>query len=166
MIKRSVVFLAMLTLAGGALAQAPSPPAPPQWHGHHRGRDSARWRQTMQQRRMERLTLLLDLTPAQQRQVEAIFTDEHTRMKAAMRQVRQAMQQARATHETVRKETQQRLKSVLNPLQMKKLAALMPGPGMMHDMMMHRMMMGGMGPGMMGPGKMGPPPAPPAPGPR
>lgn len=135
MIKRSVVFVAMLTMAAAALAQAPSPPPPPHWHGHRPGRDVAQWQQQMQQRRMERLTLLLDLTPAQQRQVQAIFADEHARMKSAMRQVRQAMRRARATHAAVRKETQQRLQSVLNPLQMKKLAALKPGPDMMHDML-------------------------------
>lgn len=160
MIRRSVVLVAMLAAAGAALAQAPSPPA--QWQGHHhRWQDGAQWRQQMEQRRMDRLTILLDLTPAQRQRVQGIFADEHAKMQTAMQQVRQAMRQARAAHQAARKETLQQLGSVLSPAQMKKLKALMPGPGMMHEMMMHRMMMHGMG---MGPHAMGGPG--PGPGPR
>jgi Spy/CpxP family protein refolding chaperone len=149
MIRRSVALLAMLALTGTALAQSSPPPAP-QWHGHHPWKDAAQWRQKMEQRRMDRLALLLDLTPAQRQQVQAIFSDERAKMKPAMQQVLQAMKQAHAAHEAVRKETQQRLASVLSPTQMKKLKALMPGRGMMmHGMMMHGMDHGmdhGMGP--------------------
>lgn len=149
MIRPTVALLAMLALTGTALAQSPPPPAP-QWHGKHHWEDSAQWRQKMQQREMDRLSLLLDLTPAQRQQVQAIFSDEHAKMKTAMQQVEQAMKQARAAHQAVRKETQQRLASVLSPTQMKKFDAIMPGPGMMmhgmmiHGMMMHEMMMHGM----------------------
>lgn len=105
---------------------------------------------------MDRLAVILDLTPAQRQQVGTILADEHARMKPAMQQVRQAMERARAVHEAARQETLQRLTSVLSPEQMKKFKALMPGPGMMHAMMMHRMMMHGMGHDM-GPGMdMGP----------
>jgi Spy/CpxP family protein refolding chaperone len=147
MIRRSVVLLSMLAVAGTALAQAPAPSQPPpaQWHGHHQWKDAAQWRQKMEQRRMERLAVILDLTPAQRQQVGTIFADEHARMRPAMQQVRQAMERARAAHEAARKETLQRLTSVLSPEQMKKFKALMPGRGMMHAMMMHRMMMHGMG---------------------
>lgn len=148
MIRRSVVLLSMVAVAGTALAQTPPsqpPPPAPRWHGHHEWQDAAQWRQKMEQRRMDRLAVLLDLTPAQRQQVGKIFADEHARMKPAMQQVRQAMQQARAAHEAARKEAMQRLTSVLSPAQMKKLEVLMPGHGMMHGMMMHRMMMHGMG---------------------
>lgn len=156
MIRRSVVLLSMLAVAGTALAQTPpsqSPPPPPQWHGHHEWKDAAQWRQKMQQRRLDRLAILLDLTAVQRQQVRTIFADEHARMKPAMQQVREAMQQARAAHEAARKDAMQRLTSVLTPTQMKKLEVLMPEHGMMHAMMMHRMMMHGMDPGM----NMGPP---------
>jgi Spy/CpxP family protein refolding chaperone len=165
MIRRSVVMLAMLVMAGTALAQAPAP----QWHGHRHGKDAAEWHQKMEQHRMERLALLLDLTPAQRQQVQTIFADERGKMKTAMQQVRQAMEEAHTTHEAVRKDAEKRLASVLSPLQMKKLKALMPDHGMMmHHMMMHHMMMHGMDHGMdsgmdMDPGMdmdhgMGPPP--------
>lgn len=157
--KRSVVLLAMLAVAGTALAQEPPAQPPPQWHGNHQWKNDAEWRQKMEQRRMERLAVLLDLTAAQQQQVQAIFTDEHAKMKTAMQQVQQAMKQARAAHEAAHKETLQRLSSVLTPAQMKKLKVLMPEHGMMHGMMMHGMMMHGIGHG------MGPPPPPPGPGP-
>lgn len=161
MITRSVVLAVMLAVAGTALAQEPAspPPPPPQWHGNHQWKNSAEWRQKMEQRRMERLSVLLDLTPAQRRQVQAIFSDEHAKMKAQMQQVRQAMKQARAAHEAVHKETLQRLSSVLSPMQMKKLEVLIPEHGIMHGMMMHRMMMHDSGHG------MGAPPPPPEPGP-
>ena len=150
MIRSSVVMMAMLTVAGTALAQAPASPSP-QWQGHHQWKDAADWHQKMEQHRLERLTVLLDLTPAQQQQVWTIFSDEHSKMKAAMGQVQEAMKQVRAAHEAAHKETLQRLGSVLSPAQMKKLDALMPPRGMMGR---HRMMMHGMGHD----GKMGLPP--------
>jgi Spy/CpxP family protein refolding chaperone len=148
MTRGSVVLVAALALAGTALAQSPPPAA--QWHGHHEWKDAAQWRQQMEQRRMDRLTLLLDLTPAQRQQVQAVFSDEQAKMKTAMQQVRQAMEQAHAAHEAVRKDAEHRLSSVLSPIQMRKLRVLMPEHGMMmHGMMMHGMdhdMDHGMGP--------------------
>ena len=167
MSRRSVVLLAMLAVTGTALAQqTPSPPPPPapQWHGDHQGKNDAEWRQKREQRRMEQLAVLLDLTPAQRQQVQAIFTDQHAKMKGAMQQVRQAMEQARATHEAIHKETVKRLSSVLTPAQMKKLEVLMPEHGMMHGMMMRGTMMHDMDRGM-GHGMEGAPPPPPGPGP-
>ena len=148
MIKRTVALLAMLAVTGAALAQSPPPPA--HGHGSQHWKDAAQWHRQMEQHQMERLALLLDLTPAQRQQVQAIFSDEHAKMKTAMEQVEQAMKQARAAHQAVHKDMQQRLASVLSPTQMKKFDALMPGRGMMmmHGMMMHGMMMHGMGHGM------------------
>jgi Spy/CpxP family protein refolding chaperone len=122
---RSVVLLAMLAVAGTALAQPPASPQA-QWQGHHPWQGAAQWRQKMEQRRMERLTVLLDLTPAQRQQVQAILSEEHAKMRAAMQQVQQAMRQARAAHEAARKDTVRRLAAVLDPAQMKKLRVLMP----------------------------------------
>ena len=143
MIRRSVVLVAMLGFAGATLAQEPAPP-PPQWHGDHDGKSAAEWRQKMEQRRVEQLDVLLDLTPAQRRQVQAVFAEEHAKMRTAMEQVEQAMKQARTAHETAHEETLQRLSSVLSPTQMKKLKVLMPEHGFMHGMMMRGMMMHGM----------------------
>jgi Spy/CpxP family protein refolding chaperone len=113
--------------------------------------------QRMEQHQMDRLTVLLDLTPAQQEKVKAILSAEHDRMRQSMEQ---AMQQVRAAHRAVRKDTDDKLSAVLSPAQMKKFQALMPERGMMHGMMMHGMMMHGMGHGM----DMPAPPASPGPG--
>lgn len=161
MIRRSVLLLSMLAVAGAALAQTPPSPPPGQWHGNHQWKHAAQWQQKMQQRRMDRLVILLDLTPTQRQQLGTIFADERAKMKPAMQQMRQAMKQVRAAHEAARKETMQRLTSVLNPTQMKKFKALMPEHGMMRAVMMHRMMMHRMGHGM----DQGPHPMP-GPGPQ
>ena len=161
MIRRTVVLLAALAVAGTALAQAPPSP-PTQWHGHHEWKGAAEWQQKMEQRRMERLAVLLDLTPAQRQQVQAIFSDEHAKMKTAMQQVQQAMRQARAAHEAVRKDAEQRLTAVLSPTQMKKLKVLMPEHR--RERFMMRGMGYGMGPGMDPEMDRGPMPPPPPPG--
>lgn len=152
---RSVVLLAMLAVAGTALAQTPPPPPQqPQWQGHHPWKDAAQWHEKMEKRQMERLAVLLDLTPAQSQQVQSIFADEHAKMKTAMEQVRQAMEQAHAAHQAVRKDTEQKLAAVLTPAQMKKLKLLMPPRGRRHFMMR------GMGMGPMPPPGPGPDPGP------
>lgn len=148
---RSVVLLAMLAAAGTALAQTPPPPPQQsQWPGHHQWKDAAQWHQKMEKRQMERIAVLLDLTPAQRQQVQAIFADEHAKMKTAMQQMRQAMEQAHAAHHAVRKETEQKLAAVLTPAQMKKLKLLMPeherGHFMMRGMAMGPMSAPGPGP--------------------
>lgn len=153
MIRHSLAAVALLCASGMALAQTPPAPPPHPW----RGRPAMM--QRMEQRRMEQLTVLLDLTPAQQQKVRAILAAEHARMRKTMEQ---AMRQIRETHRAVRKDTVEKLSGVLSPQQMKKFEVLMPGPDMMMGpMMMHGMMMRGM---MMHGGRMGPPP-PPAPGP-
>ena len=162
MVKSRVVLLAMLAVAGTALAQTPPAP-PPQWQGHHQWKNGAEWHEKMEKRQMERLTVLLDLTPAQRQQMQSIFTDEHAKMKTAMQQVKQAMTQARAAHQAVRRETEQRLAAVLTPAQMKKLKLLMPE----HErgrFMMRRMGMGPMPPA--GPGAGADPDLAPGPGPQ
>lgn len=152
MMRRSIVLLSMLAMACTALAQAP---APPQAQGGHSWSGAAGWRQKMEQRRMERLTVLLDLTPAQRRQVQAILSDEHARMKARMQQVEEAVRQARIAHEAVRKDAEQRLAAVLNPTQMKKLRVLMPEhPG--RALMMRHGCMGPMPPPGSAPGPASP----------
>ena len=149
MLRHSVIAVALLCASGMALAQTPPPPPPQAGHG---GRTMMH---RMEQRRMEQLTVLLDLTPAQQQKVQAILAQEHARMRKTMEQ---AMRQIRETHRAVRKDTVEKLTGVLSPQQMKKFEVLMPGRHMMMGpMMMHGMMMRG--------GGMGPPP-PSAPGPR
>jgi Spy/CpxP family protein refolding chaperone len=109
----------------------------------------------MEQRRMERLAVLLDMTPAQKQQVQAIFSAERTRMQQAMRQAREAR---RAAHT----EAVTKLGQVLSPRQMKKLELLMPKRH--HRLFMMRMAMRGRM-GMWRPhagyGMWPPPPAPP-----
>jgi Spy/CpxP family protein refolding chaperone len=134
-----VAALALLCACGAALAQTPPAPPPHAWHG------GSAMMQRMEQRRMEQMTVLLDLTPAQQQKVQAILAAEHARMSKTMEQ---AMRQIRETHRLVRKDTIERLSTVLSPEQMKKFKVLMPGPRMMMGaMMMHGMMMHGGGGG-------------------
>jgi Spy/CpxP family protein refolding chaperone len=170
MLRRSVVLLALSCLGGFALAQTPpsAPPPAAAWHGQG-ARGAMHWRQKMEQRRMERLTVLLDLTAAQQQQVKAIMSEERARMRPSMQQMMRAMRQLRAAREAARKEAMQKLASALTPLQMKKLELLMPehprfmmrgGRGMGMGMRM------GMRMGMMGAHPMGPPGPPPPPGPQ
>ena len=113
----------MLCVAGTALAQAPSPSgAPADWQARHQQWEQ-KWQQErarMRERRMDRLAVLLDMTPAQRQQVQAILAAERTRMQEAMKQ---AMTAGRAAHA----DTVTRLGQVLNPAQMKKLKLLMPG---------------------------------------
>lgn len=117
--KGTLVLLTMLGVTGIALASPQAPAGPParaaHWHTMmHR----------MEQQRMERLTVLLDLTPAQQGRVKAILSAEHAKIRHSMRQV---IEQARATHKAVREETLAKLSAVLSPGQMKKFKLLMPG---------------------------------------
>lgn len=164
MIRRSVVVLAaVLCAAGTAFAQAPPSPSHADWQAK-RQQWEQQWkakRAEMEQKRLDRLAVLLDMTPAQKQQVQTIFAGERDQMKQAMKQ---AMEARKAAHT----EAQTKLGQVLSPTQMKKLKLLMPHR---HRgfMMRGRMGMGGpMGP--MGPmGKwhhhpdhgMGPPPPPP-----
>ena len=129
--RRCLVLLAMLGVTGAAFANAP-PAAPPACAVH--------WRMMMrhmEQRRMERLTVLLGLSPAQQAQVRTILAAERV---AARRGMRQAMRQMRASHEAVCRQTLSKLSSVLSPEQLRKFKLLLPGrmPFMHHP---------GMGPG-------------------
>lgn len=73
----------------------------------------------MQERRLDRLAVLLDMTPAQKQQVQTILSAERTRVQQAMKQ---AMEARRAAHT----ETVTKLGQVLSPAQMKKLKVLMP----------------------------------------
>jgi hypothetical protein len=146
MMRHNLAAVVLLCASGMAFAQTPPAPTPP-----HSWRGGPAMMQRMEQRRMEQLTVLLDLTPAQQQKVQAILAAEHARMRKTMEQ---AMRQIRETHRAVRQDTVAKLSGVLSPEQMKKFKVLMPGP----HMMMGRMMMRGM---MMHGGPMGPPPPPP-----
>ena len=156
MLKRSVFLLSLAGLAGVALAQGPAqPPPPPAWHGPMT-HGSAQWHEKMQQRRMERLTVLLDLTPVEQRKVQAIMAEEHASMKPHVEQMMRDMRAMRDARRAAHQDAMRKLAAVLTPAQMKKLELLMPPHrwGMMHP--------GGMmGPGMMGPGMGKGPPGPP-----
>ena len=112
---------------------------------------------------MDRLAVLLDLTPAQKQQVQVIFAATRDQMK-------QAMKQAMEARKAARKEAETKLGQVLSPSQMKKLKLLMPHRH--HGFMMRGRMgmhgpMGGMDKdGPMGwhhgpDHGMGPPPPPP-----
>lgn len=149
MMRLSVVVLAaVLCAAGTAFAQAPPAPSHADWQAKH---------QQWEQKRMDRLAVLLDLTPAQKQQVQVIFAATRDQMK-------QAMKQAMEARKAARKEAETKLGQVLSPSQMKKLKLLMPHRH--HGFMMRgRMgMHGHMGPGMGGwhdHGDHGPPPPPP-----
>lgn len=78
----------------------------------------------MEHRRMEQLTVLVGLTPAQAGKVKAILSEEHARIRQSMRKV---MEEARATHRAARKETLAKLSAVLSAEQMRKFKLLMPG---------------------------------------
>jgi Spy/CpxP family protein refolding chaperone len=122
MFKRSVVFLAaLLCAAGTAFAQAPSSTSHADWQAKHQQWEQ-KWkakRADMEQKRLDRLAVLLDMTPGQKQQVQVIFAAQRTRMEQAMKQ---AMEARRAAHT----ETQAKLGQVLSPTQMKKLKLLMP----------------------------------------
>ncbi|HUN72212.1 MAG TPA: hypothetical protein VMU52_07875 [Steroidobacteraceae bacterium] len=148
MIRRSVVVLAaVLCAAGTAFAQSPPSTSHADWQAK-RQQWEQKWkakRAEMEQKRLDRLSVLLDMTPAQKQQVQGIFATQRTEMLQALKQ---AMQARRAAHQ----ETLTKLGQVLSPTQMKKLELLMPhrhrfmmgGPMGMHG---HR----GMGGGMHGP---------------
>lgn len=151
MLRRSVVLLALSLAAGAALAQAPpsAPPPPPAWHSRG-GHGWMQRREMMQEHRIERLRVLLDLTPAQQQKVKAILAEERAGMKPSLQRMMQAERQLRAAHRAARKDAMEKLAAVLTPVQMKKFKLLMPEHRrfmLRHGMGMHRGMMGPPGPG-------------------
>jgi hypothetical protein len=103
-------------------------------------------RARMEQKRLDRLAVLLDMTPAQKQQVQTVFSAERD-------QIKQAMKQARAARKAAHADALTKLGQVLSPSQMKKLKLLMPERHRRFFMMRGRMgMRGPMGPG----GPMGP----------
>lgn len=122
--KRTLALLALAGFAGAALAQPQMPPPGtmgPNGHFRIEMRDMERWR-------MHQLTVLLDLTAAQQQQVKAILAREHVKMRQNMRRM---MQQMRAAHRAARQETLAQLSHVLSPAQLTKYKVLMPRGPMM-----------------------------------
>lgn len=179
--KRGLVLLVLAGAASVALAQtAPTPRLNAGWRGAGGGRGVRMGVQRMEQWRMHRLTVLLDLTAAQREKVQSILREQRVAMRQHMAPVRQAMwralRQMRAAQEATHKETLTKLAGVLSPKQLAKFKVLMPRhPWFWMHHMGPRGMGWGMGPGMgwgmgsgMGPGMgwgmgMGPPPPPSAP---
>lgn len=151
--KRSLIVLALTGLTGVALAQSPPPPPRPAWGGPAMMRQMQR----MEQWRLHQLTVLLDLSAAQQQQVKAILDQQHAAMRASMRQVMEAMRAARKAHLAAREEMMNRMAKVLSAEQMAKFKVLAPArpPRWMHHMGPRGMGMG-MGMGMGPPGTPNP----------
>ena len=106
-----VVALALL-FAGAVFAQ--SPPAPNPAHGAQM---------------MDNLAVLLDLTPAQKTQVQAILQEEHAKAKEAFGQARASgtkpdFAQMKAMHQQLQQETVQKLTPVLSEAQLQKFQVL------------------------------------------
>jgi len=109
--KAILVALALLC-AGAAFAQ--SPPAPNAEHGA---------------KMMDNLAILLDLTPAQKTQVQAILQEEHAKAKAAFEQAHASgskpdFAQMKALHEQLQQEIVQKLTPVLSETQLQKFQVL------------------------------------------
>ena len=153
--RRVLVFLALAGAAGAVLAQTPAPRPAPAWGG----RAMVMRMQRMQQWRLHQLTVLLELSAAQQQQVKAIIEQQHAAMRASMEQVMRAMREARRARLAARREMMAKMARVLSAAQMEKFKVLVPP----HPKFWMRRMGPGMG---MGPRRgMGPPAGPPPPGP-
>jgi hypothetical protein len=121
---RASVFALAMLWTGALLAQAPAPPA----HAAH----------------IDRLATLLDLTDAQQTQVQAILQEEHAKIRAAHEQAKASgtkpdPQQMQALHQQIQQEIIQKLTPVLSEAQLKKFQTLQE----MHGGMMHHFGHGG-----------------------
>lgn len=128
-IKGAALALA-LACAVGAYAQNAATGAPPMPPGPT---------PEMKAQHMANLAVLLDLTEAQQAQVQTVLDAEHAQMKAAMEQAHASgtkpdWQQMKAMHEKMQQETLQKLSTVLSATQLKKLQALqaLHPPGVPH----------------------------------
>ena len=109
--KATLAALALL-FAGAAFAQ--TPPAPNPQH---------------EAKMMDNLAVLLDLTPAQKTQVQAILQAEHAKAKAAFEQAHASgtkpdMTQMKALHQQLQQETVQQLTPVLSEAQLQKFQVL------------------------------------------
>jgi len=114
----------LLTMAlGFAAVAAAQTPAPEQAAAH-------------QAQMLSDLAALLDLTPAQKPQVQAILEDEHAQMKQMFAQAKASgtepdFAQMKALHQQIEQQTLQKLTPVLTPEQLTKfqiLAKMMHGP--------------------------------------
>ena len=118
--KATLVALSLL-FASAAFAQ--TPPAPNAEHGA---------------KMMDNLAVLLDLTPAQKTQVQAILQEEHAKAKAAFEQAHASgtqpdFSQMKALHQQLQQETLQKLTPVLSEAQLQKFQVL----EQMHHQHMH-----------------------------
>jgi Spy/CpxP family protein refolding chaperone len=117
---RATVLALALLFAGAASAQTP-PPANAAAH---------------QAQMMNDLATLLDLTPTQKPQVQAILQEEHTQMQAQHAQIKELFEQAKASgikpdftqikamHQQLEQETVTKLTPVLSPTQLAKFQIL------------------------------------------
>ena len=109
---KATLFALSLMFAGAAFAQ--TPPAPNAEHGA---------------KMMDNLSVLLDLTPAQKTQVQAILQEEHAKAKAAFEQAHASgskpdFSQMKAMHQQLQQETLQKLTPVLSETQLQKFQVL------------------------------------------
>lgn len=117
---RGTVLALALVFAGAASAQTPPPP------------NAAAHQAQM----MNDLATLLDLTPTQKPQVQAILQEEHTQMQAQHAQIKELFEQAKASgtkpdftqikamHQQLEQDTVTKLTPVLNSTQLAKFQIL------------------------------------------
>ncbi len=112
-------MLGLLLAAGFASAQTPPADSPPT------ASDSA-----PQMSRLDRMAILLDLTPQQKLQVQQVLDEERQQMRAFWQQQKSSgakptFQQMRAERQQLRQQTLAQLQQLLNPNQYTKLQVLM-----------------------------------------
>ena len=112
-------MLGLLLAAGFASAQTPPADSPP-----------AASNGTPQLSRLDRLGILLDLTPQQKLQVQQVLDEERQQMRAFWQQQKSSgakpnFQQMRTERQQLREQTLAQLQQLLNPNQYSKLQVLM-----------------------------------------
>ncbi len=107
---KAIVLLLAVFVLGGVLGCLGTYLAGHMRNGHRR------------QRIFDRLTEQVQLTPAQQKQVEAILADGHQRFEAVYRQ---SQEQARPQYEAVRNDIRARIRALLTPEQQPKFDAFL-----------------------------------------
>ena len=139
--KRSLILLACVGIAGVAFAQPPQmhPPAWGEagWNARQRHMEM----RLMQRWRMHKLTVLLKLTPGQRQQVKSIFRQQgvakrrdivamHRSMRPIRREMLAVRRKMRAEQRAAHHAAMVKLAHVLSPGQMAKFKVLMPPPWM------------------------------------
>lgn len=114
-----------IALCAPAMAQdADAPPPPPQQQtGDHMGGGPGRGAE-MQQRQLEHMTKVLNLSPDQVTQIKAIQTDTHQKMMALRDDSSVTMPDRRAKMMAMREDEQTKVKAVLTDDQKTKYEAM------------------------------------------